>query len=209
MPRREKLPPEWWDTILDGRPYEVNLSQIFGFSSLASFRVATYRQADLRGIDVRTTKLGPRRLLVQASPEIQVLFHEPGEQEPGTQIVSRVQGLSPPRLEVAPAAPVRQLSRGVAPYRPAAAAGPMTRIVESEEDELLGPCSCGQSPRCLPSCSRVVGPGPGPAPGPTVAGSGPGQDPELPDLGPLTQDQLTQDQDPRSFSVDPPPGPDA
>lgn len=191
MPRREKLPPEWWNKVLDGRPYEVDLADIPTFGSLSSFRAATYRQADLRGLSVSTRKVDVHVLLVQATwtqgPEITVDF------------LGRGQGLTPPRVELEPV--VRSArGRGVAPFVHANAPAPLTRIVE-DDDELLGPCSCGLSPQCLPTCTRVLGS----APGPTAAGSGPGQDPDSMTLGLA----LGPGPDLRSFFEDPPPGPDA
>jgi hypothetical protein len=34
---------------------------------------------------------------------------------------------------------------------------PTTDPFEDDDEALLGPCTCGQAPRCLPTCARAGG----------------------------------------------------
>lgn len=134
-----KLTKQWWDAVLDGRVYEVNV-QDTGYRGVNAFRSAVYQQADARFLLAATHKSSAVTLVVQA-------WGAPGLPA------------NMPRLEGVPAqlAPVPALRP---PARLAPQEQPPTMTVEPELTEadteaLLGPCSCGQSPQCLPDCTRL------------------------------------------------------
>lgn len=60
------LPEGWWAQVLDGFIYEVDLIKSTCFSGVAAVRAGAYREADLRKINVSTSKVNNAHLLIQA-----------------------------------------------------------------------------------------------------------------------------------------------
>ncbi len=58
------LPRGWWDQVLDGRPYLIDLTTTDQFSNLPNLRAAAYREAEMRQITVVTNKLNPTAMIV-------------------------------------------------------------------------------------------------------------------------------------------------
>lgn len=139
------LPKWWWDEVLGGKPYEVDLRNT-PFKNLMALRSACYREADSRQRLVVTSKRGIWTLAVQAwgNPDLPQM--------------PQVMPMLTRDVETRPA-PDR-LARSSIPQRPGNLPAPQDQppsTVEPPEDEaeaLLGPCTCGHDPKCLPSCER-------------------------------------------------------
>ena len=127
----KRLPKQWWDTVLDGSVYEVDVPRT-GYQGVNALRSAVYQQADMRFRLAATHKSSPTTLVVQA-------WGAPG-------LAPRM-----PQLYDAATRPAPRLN---APQEQ-----PPTTVVEANEPDieaLLGPCSCGQAPTCAPDCSRFA-----------------------------------------------------
>ena len=138
------LPKWWWDEVLGGQPYEVDLRET-PFKNLLALRSACYREADARQRLVTTSKRGIWTLAVQAwgNPNL-------------PQMPSTMPFLTKD-VETRPA-PSR-FARSPIPQRPANLPAPQDQPPTTEDpvedpEALLGPCTCGQDPTCLPSCER-------------------------------------------------------
>lgn len=147
-----ELPSRWWDQVLDGTVYLVDLRST-PYDNLTALRSAAYREANMRQRLAATSARGVFGMLIQAwgNPDV-----------PGMQF-----GL--PRLtrstEPGTPAPDPRTFRPVPPPRPIPASRPAPQapaastqepdLTEAEIEALLGPCTCGQEPICLPSCARA------------------------------------------------------
>jgi hypothetical protein len=60
------LPEGWWGQVLDGFIYEVDLNKAPCFSGLAAVRAGAYREAELRRVNVSTSKVNNAHMLIQA-----------------------------------------------------------------------------------------------------------------------------------------------
>lgn len=63
-----QIPEPWWDTLLNGNCYSIDLATFPVLSNVAQFRAFCYRRAALRNLRVvvRTLRGAPSRLLIQA-----------------------------------------------------------------------------------------------------------------------------------------------
>jgi hypothetical protein len=137
----------WWDQILDGRPYEVDLRNT-PYRNLMALRSACYREADSRHRLVATSKRGVYKLGVQAwgnpdlprMPQSQPTFDNDIIFFAAPTRAELVQSYEPPRRSSP--APQDQPPSDTEP------------LIEEDTEALLGPCTCGQDPTCLPSCER-------------------------------------------------------
>jgi hypothetical protein len=135
------LVSQWWDRILDGGIYRVDVESS-GYNTLGTLRAAVYREAENRHRLVATHKASVDALLIQA-------WGIPGLDE------------NQPRLKGQRALPLSPLSWRLGRAEPPPP-GPSPMPADggnepSLDDELLGPCTCGQAPACLPDCARVTG----------------------------------------------------
>ena len=152
------LPRTWWDQLFDGKIYNVILRHT-GYTSLANFRAACYREADLRECLVATHKAGIGSVIVQAwgNPDANMEMFSPRLRE------ATLHALPAPEVP-RPLLRSAQCTCGHGPRRhlPSCALSsylsPVPPPVDEDTDEaLLGPCTCGQAPACLPSCARAGG----------------------------------------------------
>lgn len=164
------MPKSWWDTVLDGRIFIMDVVRS-GFDSIQAFRLQCYKEADKRRCVITTKKLSPKEVLFQAwgNPDSETM-----ERSTPNLIQNKQHAIYVPEIERRVPSPPRQpgCSCGYGPRRhlpfctmnarPAplgpAPQEPVRALTPEEEDELLlGPCTCGQAPRCLPSCARAGG----------------------------------------------------
>jgi hypothetical protein len=118
-----------WDQLLDGAEHLVDLDLIGFEGGLAGFRALVYYQADKRRGTAKTRKVSATALAISSA---------------GCQPLAQLRATMPPTF--------------VPGARPAPQEQPPAFHVDDIDDEaLLGPCTCGQSPTCLPSCARVAG----------------------------------------------------
>ena len=127
------LSRQQWDELLDGQTREVDLTHLDLPGGPVTFRSAAYREAAKRYGKVSVQWINT--------------------------FTMRVKG-----QDCRPALRARIDSQGgrpnAYPQRPGNLPAPQDQppsTVEPSEDEaeaLLGPCTCGQDPRCLPSCER-------------------------------------------------------
>lgn len=126
-----------WDELLDGSARLVDMSTLKYNGGIPSFRAAVYREAEKRFGYAKTKRTAGSMIQVQG-------------------------------YECLPAAALRGPSLSSAPTPPGPIPGPRPTSTPGEpaveadlegwsEEELLGPCTCGQSPTCLPTCARVGG----------------------------------------------------
>jgi hypothetical protein len=209
----QQLPKLWWDVVLDGGIYHIDLDST-QFTNLTALRSAAYREAELRHRLAATHKVGVKGLVVQAwgTPELGVMSQpnlatavsEPAPTVAAASPRSRTHTCDcgqgpithpltcslwgapkikprPPMFDswgrpVAPA--TENLERAVPPAldpwgRPMTPAPELPQepildpsptseddepLTPEEEEALLGPCTCGQSPFCQPQCARFDGP---------------------------------------------------
>lgn len=143
------LPPGWWDQILDGEPWHVNLDEI-RYPNLATFRAAAYRQAENRRARVTTHKVSVSDAYVQAYGGPGMLVESPNLAAHLWTFGKEVFTAAPPVSAFYPN-PERH-----ATLDQVLVATPAIRAVEElTDDELLGPCTCGLAPICLPTCARA------------------------------------------------------
>lgn len=129
-----------WDLLLDGERHLVDLEDIGWDGGLADFRATVHYQADKRRGQVKTRKFGPTILEVQAF---------------GCQPLEQLRAAAQQRYEAQTQAQRQGFAAAFAPQaQPPSPDDDYEPLTPEEEDQLLGPCSCGQSPKCLPSCSR-------------------------------------------------------
>lgn len=164
-----RLPRQWWDIVLDGNPYRVDLSAT-PYKNLAVLRAAVYREADTRLTNVVTHKIAVSCLLVQAwgtggrepiAPQLDSVT--PAQAAPAIEAASRTASLRARECNCG-AGPDAHLLTCIAwgdkrMLYPTHQEQPPTMTVEpqlsaADIQALLGPCTCGQSPTCAPTCDR-------------------------------------------------------
>lgn len=165
------MPKSWWDTVLDGRIFIMDVVRS-GFGNIQAFRLQCYKEADKRRCVITTRKLSPKEVIFQAwgDPDSETMerFTPNLIQNKQHAIyvpeVERDRIPSPPRQPGCSCGygPRRHLPSCTMTARPAplgpAPEEPVRALTQEEEDELLlGPCTCGQAPTCLPSCARAGG----------------------------------------------------
>lgn len=128
-----------WDQLLDGDPHTVDLDHYPAFEGgLNTVRALAYRIAEQRRHTVTTHKLDPTRLQIQAHgirPPCSCGAHPGGRHQETCTTLKQHQ----PQ----PAPPTVGLHAG------------LNEASGQGDDELLGPCTCGLAPTCLPDCARV------------------------------------------------------
>jgi hypothetical protein len=144
-----------WDVVLNGYPHVVDLDQIWFSGSVNDLRAVAYREAGRRRRGVKTRKLSPTQLEIQAEAverEGRCVCGAPvgGKHRDNcswlrdqyrlraANFIAATTLEPPPALQEQP--PTDETLDGA--------------MTPEEEEALLGPCSCGQSPTCLPTCSR-------------------------------------------------------
>jgi hypothetical protein len=103
----------WWDNLLDGNPHEIDLRQERRFKNLSTFRASVYREAEGRHLGVKTHKVSPFQLWVQA-----------------TGVEERNRYFGPPEVKLRNAVPV-----------PIEEDNPYTIRLDPDNDH--APCTCG------------------------------------------------------------------
>lgn len=167
----------WWDTVLDGQIWRLEV-QTSGFNTLTTLRAACYREAEARHLLVATHKINVGALLIQAwGDESQKLETEQPRLAravgtPARPLYVPLGGrpqLGPGFVAVPTPQPIRRASNVYpAPVEDSAGLAPQdqpptpTTSGDPYEDDLddealLGPCTCGQAPTCLPTCARAGG----------------------------------------------------
>jgi hypothetical protein len=160
---QRRLPKQWWDIVLDGGIYRVELDAV-PYTHLPALRAAMYREADQRRVAVTTHKDPPSALLVQAWGDRLDTYSAPSLHGMEAVMAPVVPVAAPPR----PRTHICDCGQGpfTHPLTCSIWAGtapqdqpPTDQLPASVQDDeaLLGPCTCGQSPRCLPNCARVGG----------------------------------------------------
>ena len=137
---RAALSQDQWDALLDGEPHQVDLSELTFVGGISGFRSAVYREAEKRYGWAKTKRLGA--------------------------FVFQVQGFDcrPDFARRHQASPVPWMALDPTPQpQPQQQEQPQTSdedyepLTPEEEEALLGPCTCGQAPVCLPTCARAGG----------------------------------------------------
>lgn len=162
----QSMPEAWWDAVLNGDLFLVNVVRS-GFGSLQGFRSQCYLQADRRQCVIATKKISPTELLFQAwgNPDKDMELSTPKLLENKRHARQVPEPPEPARRRLVSCTcgygPRRHMPGcAMAPPIFAPGPGPQSAVEELEaggEDELLGPCTCGQAPACLPSCARAGG----------------------------------------------------
>lgn len=149
-----------WDRLLDGGTYVLDIRQIGWQSSINDLRAKAHYEADKRIGRALTHKVSNWSLEVRGEVER-------GKPQPSGPCSC---GAPPHDFHVitctslgANATPV--IGRSAPGTTSTPQEQPPTMTVEPEAEELsaadiealLGPCSCGQAPICLPTCTRVTG----------------------------------------------------
>ncbi len=127
-----------WDLLLDGDLRSVDLEAIGFAGGVPDFRALVYYQAGKRRGTVATRKTGPAALTVQATGCRPLATKQPTPK-----------AFTFPQPQAQP------------PVRSEHVLDPADYMLDFDEDEereaerLLGPCTCGKAPYCLPSCARA------------------------------------------------------
>jgi hypothetical protein len=177
---RRSKPRLNWDRLLDGNTYVLDLHEIEWPGSLNDLRSKAHYEADRRRGIATTRKLGVASLEVKGEgmprpPRDPCTcgapvwdFHIITCRSLGANAATQIGGpalhagapsyygptpgpLPTPRQTQAPSSSLP------APMPSPFADDPLPELTEEEEEELLGPCTCGQRPICLPSCARAGG----------------------------------------------------
>ena len=137
MTRYSGLSRWWWDKVLDGNVYRLVREGLPNDMNLVSLRGRFYYESSLRGLIASTH--WPRRqesaLYVQALPD--------GSPENSFAYLADPSRPYLPMPDVGMEDPVQ------------VAAALAKKLADDEE--LLGPCTCGQAPKCLHTCARANG----------------------------------------------------
>ncbi len=141
----QRIPMVWWDQIFNGEAWDIDLSALGGIlgksAKPVAFRNMIYRQAADRGFKVGT-HLAPG-LILRVKAWRLVGPHDLADVDANP---------APVPVQVQ----VREPGLGTRAY--VELRGRILRAQDDlTEEQLLGPCSCGQSPKCLPTCVRVTG----------------------------------------------------
>lgn len=119
-----------WDQLLDGTIHLVDLDAIGYDGAIPNFVALVHYQAAQRRGTAKTRRLGPVTLTVQS-------------------------------FDCRPRANVQSFLPPQPPVRSEHVLDPADYMLDFDEDEereaerLLGPCTCGKAPYCLPSCARA------------------------------------------------------
>lgn len=143
-----------WDVLLDGEKHLVDLEAIGWDGGLADFRATVHYQADKRRGTAQTRKVGPALLEVQAFgckslEELEAAAQQRYQEQLQAQR-QRFAAAFAPQPQPAQQAPTFQ-------EQPPTSDEDYEPLTPEEEEALLGPCTCGQAPTCLPTCARAGG----------------------------------------------------
>lgn len=146
-----------WDQLLDGGIYVLDLDEIGWPRGLNDLRAKVHYEADRRRGIAHTHKINGSMLEIQAE---------------GARIQRRAQGTcscdaKPHQFHQITCASFGEHAAAIigGPHysgrsQPAPQEQPPTPTVEAiepDDEALLGPCTCGQAPLCLPTCARAGG----------------------------------------------------
>ena len=137
---RAALSEAQWDALLDGEPHQVDLSELIFTGGISGFRSAVYREAEKRYGWAKTKRLDVFLFQVQGfdcRPDF-----------------ARRHRASPVPWMALDPTPQPQPQQQEQPQTSDEDYEPLT---PEEEEALLGPCTCGQAPICLPTCARAGG----------------------------------------------------
>lgn len=158
-----------WERLLDGNTYTLKLTDIGWKRGLNDLRAKVHYEADRRlgiahthKVDAWTLEFWAEHCQVKLAAGTCTCGTQPWEGH-----IITCAKIKRPDLQQAPA-PVRpipepwpQFATTANAGQPPAALSPAAEedyepLTQEEEDALLGPCTCGQSPTCLPSCARFA-----------------------------------------------------
>jgi hypothetical protein len=125
-PARTALSIQEWDELFDGERHLIDLAELTFSGGIGGFRSAVYRQAEKRNGYAKTHRVEATILEVQALNGIPLKRLAP---EPATDPTAADSDFEDAWAQAADRA---------------------------DGDLLLGPCTCGQAPSCLPTCARVA-----------------------------------------------------
>lgn len=148
-----------WDELMDGEPHVVDLDQVWFNGGVNELRAMAYREASRRRCTVKTNKLSATLLQIQAHGVRAATTCTCGAPI-GYKHRDNCAWLRSQYDQ--DAANFHAAVKAFIPPEPAPQEQPPTMTVEAEAaqlteadlEALLGPCSCGQSPTCAPTCSR-------------------------------------------------------
>lgn len=152
-----------WDRLLDGSTYELNLVDIDWETSLNDLRAKAHYEADKRRGVAVTHKVDSLTLEVRGSgvKSKPALPCSCGAQVWEQHVITCTSLGRNAATAIGGPRPAQQ-----APQRPApthqeqpptmAVQQPAEELSAEDEEALLGPCTCGKSPYCLPSCARFA-----------------------------------------------------
>jgi hypothetical protein len=165
MTKATPLPWTWWEAVFDGHMYRVDIRDT-PYVSVDRFRAAAYRNAQVCLKVLATHKASFHVLVVQAK--------DPFVGEPLSAADLRAAAAHALPAPVSPETSrhgVWVCTCGQGPvthapscrmtgywYRgpaPAVRTDPAVEVLS--DDDLLGPCTCGQAPLCTPECARAGG----------------------------------------------------
>src|SRR5690349_2291201 len=155
-----------WDRLLDGGTYKLDLDEIGWNTSLNDLRAKVHYEADRRRAIAHTHKINASTLEIRGEGftprnsgpcscgakvwDRHVITCSILGENAATMIGGPNAGIWRP--QPAPTRPT--LVSQPAPQEPAASTQEPD-LTEAEIEALLGPCTCGQEPICLPSCARA------------------------------------------------------
>lgn len=160
-----------WDLLFDGRTHRLNLDEIKWPGGMSDLRAKVHYEVDRRRGVAHTHKVNPNVLEIWAEgarvypPEgpcdcgvewfsaHYVTCSSLGER--GSVSIGRPRPTSTwPAPQNQPPTPMAHVPMDLEPS--AQAPTDAGQLTEADLEALLGPCTCGQSPSCLPECARVV-----------------------------------------------------
>lgn len=164
-------PKLWWDLVLDGRLFKINLRDT-GFTRAQPIRQMAYREAYIRDLGVRTKQADPRTMYIKSFgsedwvPHINVLLRaeEPTVLAPPLSFKSMRLGDCDCRQPQGSHALECAIWGKRSTFR-----DPLDPV---DPDDMSGDCTCGQYPRCAPTCYNATGIRPTPPAVPADAPSG-------------------------------------
>lgn len=148
----------WWDEVLCGAPCTIPFAYLGTNANIGNVRALIYREAANRGVYVSTALDFEFAYVHAYGPQL------PQKTKPAPSRIWEHAQLAPtPQLrDQARKVTLAQAAAVLAELRTQQAAPAPTSAIQTVDvddddltsDELLGPCTCGQDPTCLPSCAR-------------------------------------------------------
>jgi hypothetical protein len=148
------VPKVWWDLILDGRLYLVSLAKT-PFRSPNALQQMAYREGANRCVNVRTKRLSPGTMYVLAWGGKLGATWEPGID---VQLAQNRPCVEAPGLLTFGRLPLEQCNCHMPNGNHTSVCaifGPGYQV--KDPDDMSADCTCGQYPRCAPSCAVVTG----------------------------------------------------